>query len=50
MQSADFPSPINNARLVQDEEQAFHMLISDAIIEEIVWFTNIHIASVQSKY
>ena len=42
--------PINNARLVQDEVQAFQMLISDAIIEEIVRYTNIHIANVQSKY
>jgi len=45
-----FPGPINNARLVQDEVQAFQMLISDAIIEEIVRYTNIHIANVQSKY
>ena len=45
-----FPGPINNARLVQDEVQAFQMLISDAIIEEIVRYTNICIANVQSKY
>ena len=32
------------------EEEAFQMLISDAIIEEIVRYTNIHIANVQSKY
>jgi len=45
-----FPGPINNARLDQDEVQAFQMLISDTIIEEIVQYTNIHIANVQSKY
>jgi len=45
-----FPGPINNARLVQDEVQAFQMLISDDMIEEIVRYTNIHIANVQSKY
>ena len=44
-----FSGPINNASLVQDEVQAFQMLISDAI-EEIVRYTNIHIANVQSKY
>jgi hypothetical protein len=44
-----FPGPINNAGLVQDEVQAFQMLISDAIIEETVRYTNIHIANVQSK-
>jgi hypothetical protein len=43
-------SPINNARLVQDEVQAFQILISDGMIEEIVRYTNIHIANVQSKY
>src|SRR5215510_3273223 len=45
-----FPGPINNARLVRDEVQAFQMLISDEMIEEIVRYTNIHIANVQSKY
>jgi hypothetical protein len=43
-------SPVNNARLVQDEVQAFQMLISDEMIEEIVRYTTIHIANVQSKY
>ena len=45
-----FPGPINNARLDQDEVQAFKMLISDAVIEEIVRYTNIHVANMQSKY
>jgi hypothetical protein len=47
---AAFRGTINNARLVQDEVQSFRMLISDAIIEETVRYTNSHIANVQSKY
>jgi hypothetical protein len=43
-------SPINNARLFQDEVQTFQMLISDEMIEEIVRYIIIHIANVQSKY
>jgi hypothetical protein len=43
-------SPINNARLVQDEVQTFQMLISDEMTEEFVRYTNIYTANVQSKY
>jgi hypothetical protein len=43
-------SPINNARLFQDEVKAFQELSSDEMIEEIVRYTNVHIANVQSEY
>ena len=40
----------NNARHIEDELQAFLLLITDEIIEEIVRCTNMYITTVQSSY
>ena len=44
------PGPRNNARHVEDELQAFLLLITDVMIEEIVGCTNMYITAVQSNY
>ena len=44
------PGPRNNARHIEDELQAFLLLIRDEMIEEIVRCTNMYITTVQSSY
>ena len=44
------PGPRNNARHIEDELQAFLLLITDEMIEEIVGCTNMYIKAVQSNY
>ena len=44
------PGPRNNASYIEDELQAFLLLISDEMIEKIVGCTNMHITAVQSNY
>ena len=44
------PGPRNNARHIEDELQAFLLLITDEMIEEIVKCTNMYITAVQSTY
>ena len=44
------PGPKNNARHIEDELQAFLLLITDEMIEEIVGCTNMCITAVQSNY
>ena len=44
------PGPRNNARHIEDELQAFLLLITDEMIEEIVGCTNMYITAVQSNY
>ena len=42
--------PRNNARHIEDELQAFLLLITDEMIENIVGCTNMYITAVQSNY
>ena len=42
--------PRNNARHIEDKLQAFLLLITEKMIEEIVRFTNMYITTVQSSY
>ena len=44
------PGPRNNIRHNEDELQAFLLLITDEMIEEIVGCTNMYITAVQSNY
>ena len=44
------PGSRNNARHIEDELQAFLLLITDEMIEEIVGCTNMYITAVQSNY
>ena len=44
------PGPRNNASHIEDELQAFLLLITDEMIEEIVGCTNMYITAVQSNY
>ena len=45
-----YPSPRNNASHIEDELQAFLLLITNEMIEEIVGCTNMYITAVQSNY
>ena len=44
------PGPRNNARHIEDKLQAFLLLITDEMIEEIVGCTNMYITVIQSNY
>ena len=44
------PGPRNNASHIEDKLQAFLLLITDEMIEEIVGCTNMYITAVQSNY
>ena len=44
------PGPRNNVTHIEDELQAFLLLITDEMIEEIVGCTNMYIKAVQSNY
>ena len=45
-----YPGPRNNASHIEDELQAFLLLITNEMIEEIVGCTNMYITAVQSNY
>ena len=45
-----YPGPRNNASHIEDELQAFLLLVTNEMIEEIVGCTNMYMTAVQSNY